>query len=88
LCPTLRRIGYKGGLKSIEEQLGMCRNDGIRGLSGWDAVRLWHEWEDGRQESLDTLVDYNRADVENLKFLAEFAYNELRGRSLPFGLAL
>jgi uncharacterized protein len=78
LCPALRRIGYKGGLKSIEQQLGMVRADGIKGLDGWDAVRLWDEWEFGNKESLDTLVDYNRADVENLKWLAEFTYGELK----------
>ncbi len=88
LCPTLRKIGYKGGLKSIEERLGLNREDGIKGLSGWDAVRLWHEWERGRQKSLDILVEYNRADVENLKFLAEFAYKQLRTHILPVGLTL
>lgn len=83
LCPTLRRIGYKGGLKSIEEQLGLTREDGIKGLSGWDAIRLWEEWEFGNKASLDTLVEYNRADVENLKWLAEFAYRELKLACFP-----
>ncbi|MEN6372645.1 MAG: ribonuclease H-like domain-containing protein [Armatimonadota bacterium] len=78
LCPTLHRLGYKGGLKHIEHVLGLERDDEITGLSGWDAVRLWHEWESGSQESLDTLIEYNSADVENLKTLAEFAYTELR----------
>lgn len=83
LCPTLRRIGYKGGLKHIENQFGLTRSDSIRGLDGWDAVRLWNEWEDGSREALDILVEYNRADVENLKPLAEFAYTKLREAHLP-----
>jgi uncharacterized protein YprB with RNaseH-like and TPR domain len=83
LCPTLRRIGYKGGLKHIEEELGICRSEGVVGLCGWDAVRLWHEWENGSQEALATLVEYNRADVENLKPLAELVYDRLRAASFP-----
>ncbi|MEN6521228.1 MAG: ribonuclease H-like domain-containing protein [Armatimonadota bacterium] len=78
LCPTLHRLGYKGGLKHIEHVLGLERQDEIAGLSGWDAVRLWREWEYGSKDALDTLVEYNRADVENLKTLAEFAYTGLR----------
>jgi len=83
LCPALRRLGYKGGLKHIEQELGISRKDEITGLDGWDAVRLWHEWEDGSKEALDLLVAYNAADVENLKILAEFAYNNLRAQCLP-----
>lgn len=78
LCQTLHRLGYKGGLKHIEQVLGLERQDAITGLSGWDAVRLWHEWENGSKESLDMLVEYNRADVENLKYLAEFSYTKLK----------
>lgn len=79
LCPALRRLGYKGGLKSIEKQFGINREDGLTGLNGWDAVRLWWEWDnDGCQESLDTLVAYNQADIVSLKNLAEFTYKNLR----------
>lgn len=79
LCPTLRRIGYRGGLKHIEQELGICRDENVLGLDGWDAVRLWSEWEeDGNEDSLATLVEYNRADVVNLKPLADLAYQRLR----------
>ena len=83
LCPALRRLGHKGGLKSVEQQLGIARSDGVRGLDGWDAVRLWREWEYGSREALDLLVEYNRADVVSLKYLAEFAYRQLRNAHLP-----
>lgn len=83
LSPTLRRLGYKGGLKRVEKVLGVSRSDGVQGLDGWDAVRLWREWEDGSRAALDTLVEYNRADVVNLKQLAEFAYDGLRRLHLP-----
>ncbi|HID06409.1 MAG TPA: exonuclease [Armatimonadetes bacterium] len=78
LCYLLRRLGYRGGLKSVEWQLGVRRAREIEGLSGWDAVQLWHRyWHDGDDEALQLLVEYNRADVMNLKPLLEFAYQRL-----------
>lgn len=77
------RAGYTGGLKRIEETLGFARADGVRGLSGWDAVKLWKRWESyGDREALDTLVAYNVADFENLDPLARFACGALRERVL------
>ncbi len=79
LCFASRRIGLKGGLKRIEEVLGLEREDEVKGMSGFDAVRLWKRWEVyGEREALETLVDYNRTDVVNLKPLAEHVYSKLR----------
>lgn len=78
LCHTLKRVGYRGGLKSIEKQLGISRGEDTDGLSGYDAIRLWNEYLSGRDESLETLVQYNREDVVNLESLAGIAYNKLR----------
>jgi uncharacterized protein len=78
LCPTLRRLGLKGGLKRVERQLGIRRSKATTGLDGWDAVRLWREWRYGREESLRTLLAYNGEDVLNLEPLARFAAEELR----------
>lgn len=78
LCYALKRIGYRGGLKSIEKQLGITRGDGTDGLSGFDAIRLWNEYLEGRDSSLETLIEYNREDVVNLETLAEIAYSRLR----------
>jgi uncharacterized protein len=78
LCPTLRRLGLKGGLKNIEQAVGLRRPDGISGMSGWDAVRLWKEFEWGSRESLDLLIEYNAYDVVNLQPLAHQAYTALR----------
>ncbi|HTE20870.1 MAG TPA: ribonuclease H-like domain-containing protein [Armatimonadota bacterium] len=77
LCPTLRRLGYGGGLKSVERQLGLNRSEETDGLNGWDAVRLWHEWRHGNEESLRTLLSYNAADVLNMVPLAEIAFRGL-----------
>ena len=85
LCATLKRIGFRGGLKKIEKQLGWNRGDELDGLNGLDAIRLWSEYCRGREESLDTLIAYNREDVVNLEKLAEIAYVQLEAmtKGLP-----
>ena len=81
LCYTLKRVGYRGGLKKIERQLGIARPGETDGLTGRDAIRLWNEYQSGRDSSLKLLVDYNREDVVNLELLAQIAYDKLQ-RSL------
>jgi uncharacterized protein YprB with RNaseH-like and TPR domain len=74
-----RRLGLGGGLKRLEEVLGIGRDPEIEGMTGADAVRLWAEWvRDGNEESLGRLIAYNRADVLNLIPLAERFYKELK----------
>ncbi len=82
LCHALKRVGYRGGLKKIEKQLGISRGAETDGLSGWDAVRLWREYQEGRDKSLETLIEYNKEDVVNLEALAEIAYGRLRNAAL------
>ncbi len=79
LMHVLRRLGLSGGLKAIERTVGIARHDDIANLDGWDAVRLWREYCRGKEESLDLLVRYNTADIENLERLAELAYRGMRG---------
>ncbi len=81
LCPTLRKLGLKGGLKSIERQLGLSRGEDTDGLTGLDAIRLWRQHQRGHKTALDTLLAYNREDVVNLETLAEYAYGRLKGAS-------
>ncbi|MGV3619026.1 MAG: ribonuclease H-like domain-containing protein [Fimbriimonas sp.] len=79
LCPTLRRLGYRGGLKKIEKQLGIARDDDTDGLNGLDAIRLWRRYRQLRDENaLETLIAYNREDVVNMVHLAEVAYGGLQ----------
>jgi uncharacterized protein len=82
---VLRRIGHTGGLKRIEQELGLGARDGVEGIHGADAVRLWHEYRRGKRESLDLLVDYNRADTVNLEPLLDYATGELVRRLAPNG---
>lgn len=68
LLRECRRAGLKGGLKRMEERFGIARN--TRGMSGWDALRLWARYEnEGNREALDLLLEYNREDVMNLVHL-------------------
>jgi uncharacterized protein YprB with RNaseH-like and TPR domain len=80
----LRRLGYGGGLKSIERRLRVARSSGLAGLDGYDAVLLWRMWEGGDRGARDTLVRYNAEDVASLPALAEIVYNQmLSGLSAP-----
>ena len=59
-----------GGLKSVERQLCIPRK--LTEVSGYDAVRLWHRYTRYRDENaLNTLLEYNKEDVVNLKALRE-----------------
>ncbi len=77
LCPTLRRLGLSGGLKNIERALDIPRSPETEHLDGWDAVRLWREWECGSAEALQLLKRYNAEDVAHLENLLRFAYPRL-----------
>lgn len=62
------RHGLFGGLKRVEEQLGIARRSS--GIDGFDAMRLWSRYEDsGDHGALETLLIYNRDDVLNLRVL-------------------
>ena len=82
LCFVLKRLGYSGGLKSVEEKLGIRRSAETTGLSGFDAVRLWWSWRGGNKRALDTLLQYNAEDVVNMKRLLELAYPRMLAQTL------
>ena len=64
------RQGLYGGLKAVEQQLGIERT--LRGETGRQAVELWWRYvRQGDEEALQTLLEYNREDVVNLKELRE-----------------
>jgi len=80
LLYPLRRLGYRGGLKAIEAQLGLEREGALKKVDGFLAVLLWHEYQRGNKAALDTLARYNLEDVVNLQYLADVAYNEALAR--------
>ncbi|GGO02642.1 ribonuclease H-like domain-containing protein [Haloarcula pellucida] len=69
LLYTCKKIGLSGGLKQVEQDIGIERDR--PDISGRDAVRLWREHESGRGGALETLVSYNREDTVNLRTLAD-----------------
>ena len=85
LVHPLRRLGFVGGLKSIESQVGILRSEETTGLGGFDAVRLWHAYDAGDDDAMDLLLEYNMEDVVNLEPLAELAYEGLRSLCLDGG---
>jgi uncharacterized protein YprB with RNaseH-like and TPR domain len=83
LCFAARRLGLRGGLKSIERELCIERDQDVIGLDGWEAVRLWHQWKAGDEAALDLLLRYNIADTRNLETLAEQLYEQMVTRFGP-----
>ncbi len=60
----------KGGLKSVERQLGIARE--LTDIDGWIAVQLWWNYvNDGDRGALARLLKYNEEDVLNLRTLRE-----------------
>ena len=83
LLPVFRKLDLRGGLKRVEKVLGIDR-DGLDGVDGWMAVRLWRAFEGtGDERFLRTLLAYNVADVLSLEYLAAYAVMRHTGVSLP-----
>ena len=77
LMYPLKRIGYGGGLKKIEREMGIVRGDNVKDVDGWEAVRLWRRYRHGDEAALDTLLEYNREDIVNLETIIEKVYGDL-----------
>ncbi len=66
------RVGFHGGLKSIERQMGMKRGQELEYVTGEQAVYLWYAWERrGNINALNLLKRYNEEDIRNLVPIAE-----------------
>ena len=79
------KIGLNGGLKSIEQQLGIKRDNEVKTVTGSDAVLFWELWKrTGERKYLELLIKYNAEDCENLRPLANFAIQELWKKTFNF----
>ena len=79
----LHSLGFRGGLKGCERQLGLDRGV-LRNIDGFFAVLLWDEFRrTDDQKALDTLLAYNVQDTINLENLMATAYN-MKLRDTPF----
>jgi len=64
------RNNLYGGFKAVERQLGIPRQ--LKEVDGYQAVRLWWRYVDTFDlDALNTLLEYNKEDVLNLKVLKE-----------------
>jgi uncharacterized protein YprB with RNaseH-like and TPR domain len=81
---VLSSLGFKGGLKGAERQMGFNRGE-LDGVDGYYAVLLWDEYNKfGNEAALQTLVAYNILDVVTLELFAVEAYNrKLAEAGLP-----
>jgi len=79
----LKSLGFSGGLKSCERQLGMSRGD-LSEVDGFLAVYLWDRYKrKGDLKALESLLAYNVQDTINLESLMVTAYN-LEIKNTPF----
>lgn len=79
----LHNLGFKGGLKRCEIQLGLSRDE-LDGVDGYTAVLLWNFYRrTGEQRALETLLAYNIMDTVNLESLLVEVYNRNLART-PF----
>jgi uncharacterized protein YprB with RNaseH-like and TPR domain len=64
------RNNLYGGLKAVERQLGINRK--LTEVNGYEAVRLWWKYVDTFDlDALNTLLEYNKEDVVNLKTIKD-----------------
>ncbi|HWR57780.1 MAG TPA: ribonuclease H-like domain-containing protein [Thermodesulfovibrionales bacterium] len=78
LCFAAKRLGIKGGLKRIEELFEIERDHDVKGMNGYDAVKLWELAKRGSGEARRLLLCYNREDTINLSKIADILYHRLR----------
>jgi uncharacterized protein YprB with RNaseH-like and TPR domain len=79
---VLHSLGYKGGLKGCERQLGLDRGE-LAGVDGYFAVLLWRDYlVGGNERALETLIAYNVQDTVNLETLMVMAHN-MKAAALP-----
>ncbi len=72
---VLARLGFRGGLKGCERQLGIHRG-ALDGVDGLFAVYLWQRYQRYNDEkALETLLAYNIEDTVNLENLLVEAWN-------------
>jgi uncharacterized protein YprB with RNaseH-like and TPR domain/predicted nuclease with RNAse H fold len=79
-----RKLGMRGGLKSVEKAFGLKRADAVEDLNGYDATVLWAKYMRGKKSALGRLIEYNTEDVIHLKAIMEMAYDKLCRQTAAF----
>jgi len=81
LCFGSKRLGFNGGLKKLEMDIGIERHEMVKGMNGYDAVMLWEQAKNGSDEALALLTLYNKEDTVNLYKIADVIYQKLRSQT-------
>ncbi|MGV3622903.1 MAG: ribonuclease H-like domain-containing protein [Archangium sp.] len=69
----IRHAKLRGGLKGVEDAIGLGRSPHLRGVKGLDAIRLWREFNfSGDRNALRLLTEYNLYDAINLRSVLEW----------------
>jgi uncharacterized protein YprB with RNaseH-like and TPR domain/predicted nuclease with RNAse H fold len=79
-----RRLGYCGGLKELERNLGIVRKSEVAEMNGFDATVLWAKYLRGDTAALENLIEYNTEDVVHLKAIMEICYDKMSERTAEF----
>lgn len=79
-----RRLGYSGGLKELEKNLGIARKADVAEIDGFDATVLWAKYLRGDNSALENLIEYNTEDVVHLKAIMEICYDKMSERTAEF----
>jgi uncharacterized protein YprB with RNaseH-like and TPR domain len=76
LKTVCRKMRLSGGLKRIEDKLGLARPPHLKGTNGLDAVLLWRAYRRRADlAALRFLVEYNLYDAFQLRSILDLAYN-------------
>lgn len=66
-----KRVGFSGGQKAIEKEIGFGRQSEIDGMLGEAAPILWHKYRRGDLDAMRRLIEYNHADIEGMKWILD-----------------
>ena len=78
ICFGARKLGFKGGLKKLEVEIGIKRDEAVKDIDGYGAIKLWESARRGSSDALRLLKIYNREDTVNLFVIAGIVYERLR----------
>ncbi len=76
------RLGFRGGLKRIETEMGLNRPQHIQDVDGAGAISLWSMWhDDGDRHALEKLIEYNFYDVVHLRQILQLGIEHMCDRN-------
>ncbi|MGH8628651.1 MAG: ribonuclease H-like domain-containing protein [Gammaproteobacteria bacterium] len=79
-----KRVGLTGGQKTVEQLIGVSRPKEVSAVDGEYAPVLWAQYRRGSVEAMETLIQYNHADVFGLCAIFDHSVRQLlQGLEVP-----